>query len=123
MSEPLPTAAGLWNRDVPHDARQALFGGAGIVRVWALTAAPMPPFTAVLGCELEPSASVGPHLQEHFPELVLGISGQGHVTVNGVASAFGEGVVVQLAQGKILSIANGSSQEPLRYLIIKAQAG
>lgn len=116
------TARGLWDRQAPHDVRDALFGGVGTVRVWALLASPALPFTAVLACELEPGASVGTHVQEHFPELVIAISGSGRVTVAGASSAFDAGAVVELAHGQTLSIGNESGQEPLRYLIIKAQA-
>ena len=116
-----PETTGLWDRNLPHDARHALFGGQGAVRVWALVNAPAPPFTAVLACELEPGGSVGPHVQEHFPELVLGIAGAGTVRVDGVASPFGAGQVVELARGRTLALANDSSSAPLRYLIIKAE--
>ena len=112
---------GLWNRALAHDVRQALFGGTGAVRVWALVEAPTLPFSAVLACELEPGASVGAHLQEHFSELVVAISGRGSVSVSGASAAFDEGAVVELARGAVLSITNESSSEPLRYLIIKAQ--
>lgn len=120
MNDSSKSDTGLWDRNLPHDARHALFGGQGAVRVWALVNAPASPFTAVLACELEPGGSVGPHVQEHFPELVLGIAGQGTVRVDGVAAPFGAGQVVELARGRSLAIANDSSSEPLRYLIIKA---
>jgi quercetin dioxygenase-like cupin family protein len=110
----------LCRRELPHDCREALFGGTGKVRVWALLEAPDPPFTAALACELEPGASVGAHVQEHFPELVIGISGAGTATVNGVALPLGGGSVVELPLGQTLAIANGSRDVPLRYLIIKA---
>lgn len=91
------------------------------MRVWALSNAPALPFTAVLACELEPGASVGPHVQEHYPEIVIALSGSGSVRVNDVAAPFDAGQVVELAHGSTLSISNGSQTEPLRYLIIKAQ--
>jgi quercetin dioxygenase-like cupin family protein len=111
---------GLYRHDLPHDCREALFGGAGKVRVWALVAAPELPFTAVLACELEPGASVGAHVQEHYPELVIAISGTGTATVNDVAQPLDAGSVVQLPLGRTLAIANGSRELPLRYLIVKA---
>ena len=114
-------ASGLCDRNLPHDARRELFGGTGTVRVWALTPAPALPFTAVLACELEAGASVGAHVQEQFPELVIGISGSGRVSVNGAAATFSAGSVVELGRGQVLSILNESSDAPLRYLIIKAQ--
>ena len=112
----------LFSRDLPHAVRQALFGGTGAVRVWALVAAPAAPFTAVLACELEPGASVGAHVQEHDPELVVAISGAGQVTVNGVVRGFRAGQVVELPQGQTLAIDNSAADAPLRYLIIKARA-
>lgn len=120
MNDSSKSEPGLWDRSLPHDARHALFGGQGAVRVWALVNAPALPFTAVLACELEPGGSVGAHVQEHYPELVLGIAGAGTVRVDGVASSFGAGQAVELARDRTLAIANGSSTEPLRYLIIKA---
>lgn len=121
MAEPSPQPE-LFSRDLPHDARRELFGGSGTVRVWSLAPAPRLPFTAVLACELEPGASVGAHSQEHYPELVIGISGSGRVGVNGVTSSFSAGTVVELALGHTLEISNGSREAPLRYLIIKSSA-
>jgi hypothetical protein len=110
----------LCRRDLPHDCREALFGGTGKVRVWALLAAPALPFTAALACELEPGASVGAHVQEQDPELVIGVSGIGTATVAGVELPLAGGSVVELPLGQTLAIANGSRDVPLRYLIIKA---
>ena len=121
MTTPATADTRLWDRNLPHAVRHELFGGQGAVRVWALTATPALPFTAVLACELEPAGSVGAHVQEQYPELVIGISGSGTVKVNDVPVAFGAGHVVELAQGHTLAISNGSNLEPLRYLIIKAQ--
>lgn len=121
MPPPLaPTAAALCDRKLPHDVREQLFGGQGAVRVWALAATPALPFTAVLACELEPHASVGAHVQEQYPEIVIGISGSGSVAVNGVERAFGPGSLVELELGQTLAISNATGAEPLRYLIIKA---
>lgn len=100
-----------------------MFGGNGAVRVWALCAAPTPPFTAVLACELDPDASVGTHVQQQYPEIVIAVSGHGSVRVNDIPAPFAPGQVVELAHGSTLSISNGSSSEPLRYLIIKAEGG
>jgi len=111
----------MWNREHPHDVREALFGGRERVRVWDLSPSPLPPFTAVLACELEPGGAVGAHVQEHFPEVVIGVEGTGKVEVNGASSAFAAGRVVQLPLGHTLSITNESSAEPLRYLIVKVR--
>ena len=113
----------LCDRNLPHDVRQGLFGGRGAVRVWALTARPALPFTAILACELDPGASVGPHVQEHYPEIVIAVSGSGAVAVNGAATPFAAGAVVELTHGHTLAIDNTAGSEPLRYLIIKAQGG
>jgi mannose-6-phosphate isomerase-like protein (cupin superfamily) len=121
MMTPLAAESGLFDRELPHAVRHELFGGQGAVRVWALTAAPTLPFTAVLACELEPRGSVGAHVQEQYPEIVIAVSGNGKVWVNDVARAFGAGQVVELALGHTLAISNLSNTEPLRYLIIKAQ--
>lgn len=122
MTVPLPLGPALCDRNLPHDVRQGLFGGQGAVRVWALAARPALPFTAVLACELEPSGSVGAHVQEQYPEIVIAVSGRGLVRVNDMPVAFAAGQVVELAQGHTLAIDNTSSTEPLRYLIIKARA-
>jgi mannose-6-phosphate isomerase-like protein (cupin superfamily) len=111
----------LWNRSLPHDARSELFGGTGVVRVWALVGAPRTPFAAVLACELEAGASVGTHVQQQYPELVIAVAGVGSVRVDGERLAFSAGSVVELSLGQTLSIANGSNEEPLRYLIVKTQ--
>lgn len=106
------------------DVRSALFGGSGEVRVWNLLAdhyrAPNP-FTAVLGCELAPGGHVGRHLQQHFPEIVIGLSGRGEARVNGEPTSLAEGDVVHLPLGSTLELRNLSDDEPLAYLIIKAR--
>jgi len=112
----------MWNREHRHDVREALFGGKARVRVWDLAPTPATPFAAVLACELEAGGSVGTHLQEHFPELVIGVEGTGSVEVNGARSDFGSGRVVELPLGHTLAIANDSATAPLRYLIVKARS-
>lgn len=121
MTAPLAKDPSLCDRNLPHDVRNALFGGKGAVRVWSLVPSPALPFTAVLACELEPEGSVGAHVQEQYPEIVIAISGTGSVKVNDVPRAFEAGAVVELARGHSLTIGNLSSTQPLRYLIIKAQ--
>jgi glyoxylate utilization-related uncharacterized protein len=110
----------MWNRDRPHDRREALFGGRASVRVWNLAASPMLPFTALLACELEPGGRVGEHLQEHYPETVIVIEGLGEARLSGERVALAAGSVLFLPLGETLAIDNGSTSAPLRYLIIKA---
>ncbi len=102
--------------------RVDLFGGRGEVRVWSLLPGAAEPFTAVLSCELAPGGSVGPHRQEEFPEIVLGIDGDGEAAVDGQAQKLAPGAAIYLPLGSVLSIANRSPSAPLRYLIIKARA-
>jgi quercetin dioxygenase-like cupin family protein len=102
--------------------REGLFGGTGAVRVWDLLGPQSaPPFTAVLFCELDPAGSVGRHQQEEFPEIVVGIEGDGEVRVDDRELSLCRGEVVHLPLGSVLSIANRSAELPLRYLIIKAR--
>ena len=61
----------------PSAVRSELFGGRGEVRVWSLLDTEADPFTAVLSCELAPGGSVGRHVQEEFPEIVIGVEGHG----------------------------------------------
>ena len=105
-----------------HFQQKDLFGGTGTVDIWNLKAQSAPPFTAVLWCELEPNGRVGHHRQSDYPEILIGISGQGLVEVNRKAlkDAFTEGSFVYLPLGAVLAIENPHS-EPLKYLIIKAQ--
>jgi mannose-6-phosphate isomerase-like protein (cupin superfamily) len=112
--------AGLWNREVLHDAREALFGGRGTVRVWDLAPSPIAPFAAVLACELEATSSVGTHVQEYCDEIVIAVEGEGSVEVSGRSERFSAGAVIELPVGATLSISNTSREEPLRYLIVKA---
>jgi quercetin dioxygenase-like cupin family protein len=111
-------------RKGPVDVRSALFGGTGDVRVWNLLAghqhAPHP-FTAVLSCELDPGGHVGRHVQQQFPEIVVGLSGDGEALVDGKPMALGEGDVVHLPLGSTLELRNRSDLVPLSYLIIKAR--
>ena len=111
----------MWDRARPHDRREALFGGRGAVRVWDAGSAALPrPFAVALACELDPSGCVGTHVQEHHPEVVIGVEGRGVATVDGAPHPLEPGAVVPLALGRKLAIENGSATDPLRYLIIKA---
>ena len=106
----------------PADVRAGLFGGRGAVRVWSLLRGAAEPFTAVLSCELEPGGSVGRHVQEAFPEIVVGLEGEGEATVDGEPRPLGGGDVVYLPLGSVLAIENRSSERPLAYLIVKARS-
>jgi quercetin dioxygenase-like cupin family protein len=99
-----------------------LFGGQGEVRVWSLLSGAAGPFTAVLSCMLAPGGSVGSHRQEQFPELVIGLEGDGAATVDGTVLPLRPGDVVYLPLGSILSIANRSHEATLSYLIVKASS-
>ena len=102
--------------------REALFGGTGEVLVWDLLGrAQIAPFTAVLSCELAPGGRVGTHVQEHYPEIVVVIDGEGTAEVDGAPYAISVGCLIALPLGATLSITNGSAELPLRYLIIKAE--
>ena len=102
-------------------ARRDLFGGAGEVKVWSLLRPDaLDPFRAALWCELEPKGSVGAHVQEQYPELVICLAGEGVVSAGGQAYTFIPGACVPLAQGEILRIEN-RLDAPLSYLIIKAE--
>ncbi len=102
------------------DRRTALFGGRGAVRVWDLLGGrAAEPFSAVLACELEPGGSVGAHVQQRDPEIVVCVAGDGVAEVDGAPHPLGPGAVVHLPFGKTLAIANRSAAEPLFYFIIK----
>lgn len=106
--------------DAPRDVRRDLFGGRGAVTVTDLLGATaIPPFAAVLSCELEAGGAVGRHVQEHHPEIVIGLGGAGTASVNGQPQRLGPGDVVALPLGAVLAIDN-PGEEPLRYLIVKA---
>jgi quercetin dioxygenase-like cupin family protein len=108
--------------DAPRFVRRDLFGGRGTVVVADLLGKQvLEPFRAVLGCELEPGGSVGPHVQQEHPEIVVGIAGEGTATVDGVVRRLASGDVIVLAHGSVLAIEN-PGEEPLRYLIVKARA-
>ncbi len=111
----------MWDPSTNHDLREALFGGHGAVRVWNLSQSPMPPFTALLACELDPGGSVGLHLQQEFPETLIVVEGHGQAKVSGEPVTLAPGSVVFLPLGKTLALENGSANVPLRYLIIKAR--
>jgi mannose-6-phosphate isomerase-like protein (cupin superfamily) len=112
----------VWDRDQPHERRERLFGGAGAVLVWNLCGdGPRPPFGAILACELEPSSSVGPHVQQQLAEVVIVIEGEGVATVGGAPVSLRPGTVVELALGRTLTLENVSREQSLRYLIVKAK--
>ena len=103
--------------------RQNLFGGQGEVLVWDLIAKrSLPPFSAVLSCELEAGGSVGVHVQQAAHEIVVVTEGEGTAAVDGVAQSLLPGTVVWLPFGKQLALKNDSESAPLRYLIIKVKS-
>lgn len=102
--------------------RENLFGGSGEVRVWNLLGHAAEPFTAVLACELAPGGSVGRHVQQEFPEIVVGLEGDGEAFVNQTPHSLEPGNVVHLPLGSVLALRNRSTDAPLRYLIIKARS-
>lgn len=104
--------------------QEDLFGGTGVVWVWDLAGGDpgLPPFQAVLACELEPGALVGPHVQLGLAELVVSLSGLGGVSVEGDTFMHMQpGQVLRLIPGQMLSLHN-PSDAPWRYLILKATA-
>jgi len=112
----------VWNRSRPHDRRERLFGGNGAVLVWNLCVGePQPPFGAILACELEGGGSVGTHRQPEFAEVLIVLEGAGVARVDGAPMPLQPGAVVPLALGGTLALENGSPQQPLRYLIVKAK--
>ena len=113
----------LRGQPYPNDTRAQLFGGQGTVRVWDLLAGrPLAPFSAALACALEAGGSVGPHVQQHDPELVLCAQGDGEILVDGHARPFTPGEIALLPQGCSLEIRNRANHQPLRYFIVKAHS-
>jgi len=102
--------------------RTDLFGGAGAVEIWnIMPQTGAPPFTAALWCRLEPGGDVGQHVQQAFPEVVIGVKGFGQAIVDDHAHPLTSGAMVYLPLGARLSLRNLSQDDPLEYLIIKAQ--
>ena len=102
--------------------RRELFGGTGAVRVWDLGGT-TPPFTAVLFCELDPLGRVGEHVQREDQEVVVVLSGEAVLYVDGRPHGCVPGSAVALPLGSRLSIDNASPKEPVRYVIVKARIG
>jgi quercetin dioxygenase-like cupin family protein len=102
--------------------RHALFGGTGSVRVWDLGGT-TPPFTAVLLCELDPGGRVGEHVQQSDHEVVIVIAGEAVLEVDRRPHAAVPGTAVALPLGSTLSIANASTTNSVRYVIVKAKLG
>ncbi len=103
------------------DARPALFGGEGIVRVWDLGGR-VGALSAVLFCELDAGGRVGRHVQSHDDEVVIVVEGEAVIYVQGRAHACVKGSAVPLPLGQSLEIDNASTTEVVRYLIVKAAA-
>lgn len=107
----------------PPSVRENMFGGRGQVLVWNLLKdQSAPPFTAVLSCVLEEAGHVGRHVQQQYDEIVVGLTGYGEARVNGEPRPFGPGAVVYLPLAASLELINEAPDQPLRYLIIKAEA-
>ena len=109
----------VFDKHGPGEVRRALFGGRGEVKVWNL-GANLPPFSAVLGCELSAGGSVGRHQQQQDPELIIGLSGRGKARVDGREFPLAAGEVVRLPLGAVLEIENEAT-DVLSYLIVKAR--
>ena len=102
--------------------QQDLFGGQGEVRIWDLFGTThLPPFEAVLACELDPGGSVGAHRQATADELLLIIEGQGTAGVDGEQRHLESGSLVALPLGSLMTLKNLDDERALRYLIIKAR--
>ncbi len=106
----------------PH-RQQDLFDGQGDVLIYNLIGNKnLPPFEAVLACELEPKGFVGAHVQQSAHEIVIITEGEGIAQVNGLPQELVPGSVVYLPFGKELMLRNSSIDKTLRYLIIKVSA-
>ena len=103
----------------PDFSRENLFGGRGRVSIWNLTPN-LSPFTALLWCSLSSHGRVGPHRQERDPEVIVCISGTGHIWINKVKHIMEPMNSYALPLGAILAIEN-TAEEPLVYSITKAQ--
>lgn len=103
------------------DRREALFGGAGAVRVWELLPdEATEPFAAALACELDAGGIVGAHVQSQHAEVVICLEGLGTAIVDDDARDFAPGVAVYVPLGATLALRNDARDAPLRYLIVKA---
>ena len=104
-----------------HFQQSNLFGGQGTVEIDSLLNQQGYPFSAVLWCSLEANGSVGKHRQQRDPEIILGISGKGVMTINGVQQSMHPQSLAFLPFGAVMSLVNSSDTEPLVYVIIKAE--
>ena len=105
----------------PSISRRDLFHGKGEVKIWnMLSPNTLDPFKTVLWCELEPKGKVGRHVQQHYPEVLICLSGEGRVTLGLVEHIFITGVCLTLPLGEVLQIVN-HDDAPLSYLIVKAE--
>jgi quercetin dioxygenase-like cupin family protein len=101
--------------------KRDLFGGQGDVVIWDLLGAnTLAPFEAVLACELAPGGSVGTHIQDAFPEIIIVTAGDGTMSVGGNERRVSAGSLVLLKQGETLAITNTDALESLHYIIVKA---
>ena len=125
--ESLPTNSNLPTPPRPQltsltpSRRRDLFGGHGEVQIWSLLHPnALDPFKAALWCELEPSGVVGRHLQQHYPEILICLAGEGIIKIGQQTHTFVPGVCLTLPLGEILEITCGE-RLPLSYMIIKAE--
>tara|TARA_B110000037_G_scaffold212172_1_gene264600 strand:+ start:147 stop:467 length:321 start_codon:yes stop_codon:yes gene_type:complete len=101
--------------------QENLFGGNGIVEIESRLKEGSFPFSAILLCKLEACGSIGKHRQQRDSELVIGISGQGMITINSKTEELIVKTSVFVPFGAVLSIENKSETEPLEYWIIKVE--
>ena len=83
--------------ETPADKRSNLFGGKGDVLIWNLMGArQLPPFSALMLCELSPKGTVGTHVQQTSHEMLLVVAGEGIATVGSTQHPLAPHTVIHL---------------------------
>jgi hypothetical protein len=100
--------------------KENLFGGTGAFRAWPFrNVRRHPPFAAAVLCELAAGASVGEVAVDDCSETICILWGVAKVLIDGQAITLEAGQSVDVARHSRLSLANGSREAPLQYLLQK----
>jgi mannose-6-phosphate isomerase-like protein (cupin superfamily) len=105
----------------PGIQKENMFGGTGVFRAWPLrNVRRQAPFASAVLCELAAGASVGEvSVEDCSVETLCILRGLAEVNIDGHPTTLQAGQSVDVARHSRLSLANGSREAPVQYLLQK----
>ena len=100
---------------------QNLYGGSGIIRIAIVDVELVSPFKSVLRYKVEPVASIGLHQHQVDSTLLICISGQGTVVVNGSSFVLVAHETLMVPCKAQVSIHNPSDGETFEFWMVRGR--